>query len=45
MNEETTVLWRQTENIRGYLWHRYSVEVNQVMVAAITYEVTTSINH
>ena len=27
-------LW-QTEHFRGHLWHRYSVTVNQVMVATI----------
>ena len=26
---------RQTEHIRGHLWHRYSVTVNQVMVAFV----------
>jgi len=36
MNEERTGLWlRQTEYIRGHLWHRYSVTVNQVMVAKV----------
>ena len=25
---------RQVEHIRGHLWHRYSITVNQVMVAA-----------
>jgi hypothetical protein len=30
MNEERTGLWiRQTEHIRGNLWHRYSVMLNQ----------------
>jgi hypothetical protein len=27
---------RQVEHIRGHLWHRYSITVNQVMVAAET---------
>ena len=32
MNEERTELWlRQTEHIRGNLWHTYSVTVNHVM--------------
>jgi hypothetical protein len=31
LNEEMTRLWlRQVEHIRGYLWHIYSVTVNQV---------------
>ena len=33
MNEERA--WLQTEHIRGHLWHRYSVMVNQVMVATL----------
>jgi len=29
-------LWlRQTENIRGKLWHRYTTMVNQFMVATV----------
>jgi hypothetical protein len=41
MNEERTGEWlRQTEHIRGHLWHRYSIAVNQVMVAtAYNFEV------
>jgi hypothetical protein len=35
MNKERSGLWlRQKEHIR-YLWHRYSVTVNQVMVATV----------
>jgi hypothetical protein len=34
MNEERTSSWlRQREHIRDHMWHRYSVTVNQVMVA------------
>ena len=34
MNEERTgKCLRQVEHIRGYLWHSYSITVNQVMVA------------
>jgi hypothetical protein len=33
MNKERA--WLQTEHIRGHLWHRYSVMVNQVMVATL----------
>jgi hypothetical protein len=33
MNEERTGLWlRQTEHIRGHLWHRYSVTVSNVIM-------------
>ena len=36
MNEERTgKCLRQVEHIRGHLWHRYSITVNQVMVATI----------
>jgi hypothetical protein len=38
MNDETTGLWfQQTEYryIRGHLWHRYSLKVNQVMVTTV----------
>ena len=36
MNEERTgkCLW-QVEHIRGHLWHRYPITVNQVMVATV----------
>ena len=35
-NDKMTVLWlRQTEHIRGHLWHRYSITVNQVKVATV----------
>ena len=27
---------RQVEHIRGHLWHRYSITINQIMVAAET---------
>jgi len=34
MNEESTgKCLRQVEHIRGHLWHRYSITVNQVLVA------------
>ena len=36
MNEERTgKSLRQVEHIRGHLWHRYSITVNQVMVATV----------
>jgi len=36
MNEEMTGKWlRQVEHIRSHLWHRYSIMVNQVMVAIV----------
>ena len=36
INEKITRLWlRQTEHIRGHLWHRYSVTVDNVMFASV----------
>jgi len=36
MNEERIGLsLRQTEHIGGHLWHRYSVAVNQIVVATV----------
>jgi len=36
MNEKRTGKYiRQVEHIRGQLWHRYSITVNQVMVATV----------
>ena len=36
LNEKRTRLWlRPPKNISGHLWHRYSVTVNQVMVATV----------
>jgi hypothetical protein len=36
MNEERTgKCLRQVEHIHGHLWHRYSITVNQVMVATV----------
>jgi hypothetical protein len=36
MNKERIGKWlRQVEHIRGHLWYRYSVMVNQVMVATL----------
>jgi len=36
MNEERTgKCLRQMEHIRGHLWQRYSITVNQVMVATL----------
>jgi hypothetical protein len=36
MNEERTgKCWRQVEHIRGHLRHRYSITVNQVMMATV----------
>jgi hypothetical protein len=36
MNEERTGKGlQQVEHIRGHLWHRYSIAVNQVMVATV----------
>ena len=36
MNEEGTgKCLRQMEHIRGHFWHRYSVALNQVMVATV----------
>jgi hypothetical protein len=38
VNEERTgKCLRQVEHIRGHLWHRYSITVNQVMVATVTF--------
>jgi hypothetical protein len=37
-NEERTgKCLRQVEHIRGHLWNRYSITVNQVMVATVTF--------
>jgi len=37
MNEKRTGKHlRQVEHIRGHLWHKYYIAVNQVMVATIT---------
>jgi len=36
MNEEKTErCLRQVDHIHGHLWHRYSITVNQVMVATV----------
>jgi hypothetical protein len=35
MNEERIGMCLQMEHIRGHLWHRYSIAVNQVMVMTI----------
>ena len=35
MNEERTGMCLQVEHIRGHLWLRYSITVNQVMVAIV----------
>jgi hypothetical protein len=36
MNEESIEkCWRQVEHIRGHLWHKYYITVNQVMVATV----------
>jgi len=36
MNEERTrSCLGQVEHIRGPLWHRYSITVNQIMVATV----------
>jgi hypothetical protein len=36
LNEERNRKYlRQVEYIRGHLWHRYSITVNQVMVASV----------
>ena len=36
MNDERTRKYlQQVEHIRGHLWHRYSIMVNQVMVAIV----------
>jgi hypothetical protein len=44
--ERRTGLWlRQSEHIRGHLWHRYSVEVNQVIVATIQEEFEDTIGY
>jgi len=38
MNDEKTgKCLRQVKHIRGHLWHRYSITVNQVMVATVTF--------
>ena len=37
MDEEMTgKCLRQVEHIRGQLWHRYFIKINQIMVAAAT---------
>ena len=42
MNEERTgKCLRQVEHIRGHLWHRYSITINQVMVATVNVMTTT----
>jgi len=36
MNEERTMkCLQQVEHIHGHLWHRYSITVNQVMLATV----------
>jgi hypothetical protein len=35
MNEERAEKCLQVEHIRGHLWHKYSIAVNQVMVAIV----------
>jgi hypothetical protein len=35
MNEERTGKCLQVEHVRGHLWHRYSITVNQVTVATV----------
>jgi len=36
MNEQRTgVCFQHLEHIHGYLWHRYSITVNQVMGATV----------
>ena len=44
MNEESTGKYlRQVEHIRGHLWNRYSIAINQVIVCdRKTFEVMTS---
>jgi hypothetical protein len=38
VNEERTgKCLRQVEHIRGHLWHRYSITVNQVMVGTVKF--------
>ena len=38
MNEERTGKYlRQVEHIRGHLWHRYSITVNQVIVTILKF--------
>jgi len=34
-DERTGKCLQQVEHIRGHLWHRYSIMVNQVMVAIL----------
>ena len=44
MNEETTgKILRQVEHINGHLWHRYSIAVNQVMVATVKLSMLVSV--
>jgi hypothetical protein len=39
VNEERTgKCLRQVEHIRGHLWHRYSITVNQFMVATVNFQ-------
>ena len=35
MNGERIGQYLQVEHVRGHLWHRYSIPVNQVMVATV----------
>jgi len=37
INQEERIgkCWRRMEHIRGHLWHRYSIAVNQVMVETV----------
>jgi hypothetical protein len=45
MNKERTgKCLRQVEHIRGYLWHRYSITVNQVMVTTIKFVMTSTLH-
>jgi hypothetical protein len=36
-DERTGKCLRQVEDIRGHLWHRYFITVNQVMVATVKF--------
>ena len=45
MNEERTgKCLPEVEHIRGHLWHRYSIAVNQVMVATVFFFICWSVN-
>jgi hypothetical protein len=40
MNEDRIVkCLRQVEHIHGHVWHKYSIAINQVMVATVSFRI------